>query len=42
MLNVMNIMSIEKTTAKLFAGDVACVLLTGSKTTTKTTLKTTT
>jgi len=36
-----DITSMKKTTAKAFAGDVACMLLTGSKTTTKTTLKTT-
>ncbi len=41
MQNALNIMSIRKTTAKAFAGDVACTLLTGPNTTTKTTLKTT-
>jgi len=40
MLNAMNIMSVTKTTAKDFAGDVACALLTGSKTTKKTTTTT--
>ncbi len=40
MFQAMNIMSMPKTTAKDFAGDVACVLLTVSKTTKTTTKKT--
>jgi len=39
MFNAQRIKSMKKTTAKAFAGDVACTLLTGSKTT-KTTTKT--
>jgi len=40
MLNAQNIMSVKKTTAKGFAGDVACTLFTGfTKTKTTTTTK---
>jgi hypothetical protein len=32
MLNIVNIMSVTKTTAPMAAGDDACVFLTGTKT----------